>query len=575
MIREKTLSLITYLLLILAINTLFSFIDLKIDLTEDKRHSISKETKDIIKNLDDIIFIKVYLDGEFPSEFKHLQSELLNLLSSFKSIAKENLDFEIINPHKTNDEEEKTALFRQLVKNGLTPTDIEVISASKKSNQIIFPGALIYYKGKKRAVNFLKNSTTKRPGENINYSIENLEYEFISTIQHITKKYKEKIAFLEGNGQLSIEEVYDLTESILQDNNKLSYYYNIERFNIKQFKLDSSTMKADISHQISTLNEYKTLISAKPIVAFNMLEKFILDQYLMNGGRILWLIDGVNASMDSLKTAKKSFIALKNDLNIDDQLFKYGVRINANLIEDLRSTHIPIVTGYSNNLPQQSFLPWPYQPLLLSSSEHLISKGIDAIKCDFASSIDTIKNGITKTILITSSKQSRCNPAPAKISLGIIENPPPMSSFNKSQLPIGVLLEGEFESAFKNRIIPKQKGVEFKDKSIKTKMIVVSDGDIARNNVSKNGDIYPLGYDKFIKHTYTGNKKFLMNSIHYLCDDIGLAKLKSKEIKLRLLDKKKITKYRLWLQLINILLPLLVLLILTTFFFHLKKYEYA
>ena len=498
----------------------------------------------------------------------------MNLLTSFKSIAGDNFDYEVIDPNNTNDESEKIDLFKQLVKDGLTPTDIEIRSTSSKSSQIIFPGALIYYKDRQQAVNFLKNSVTKQAGEYINASIENLEYEFIAAIHHLAKNNIEKIAFLEGNGELTDKEVYDLTESVLQDNDKLSYHYAIERFNIKEFEIDISKMEADISKQILDLSSFKALIIAKPTIAFNMLEKFIIDQYIMNGGKILWLIDGVNATMDSLQKAN-SFIALKNDLNLDDQLFKYGVRINPNLIEDLRSTQIPIVTGYSNNMPQQSYFPWPYYPLLFSEINHPISKGLDAIKCDFASSIDTIQNTIKKTILLTSSKQSRINPTPAKISLGSLQKPPPIESFNKSQLPIAVLLEGEFESVFKNRILPKEQSIDFKDKSKPTQMIVVADGDVARNSVSNNGDIYPLGYDRFINYTYPGNKKFIMNSIHYLCDDVGLTQLKSKEIKLRLLDKEKIASNMFLIQFINIVFPLLLLLIATLLFLNFKKRKYA
>ena len=570
----KRLSFLPPLLLVILVNILLSWIDFRIDLTEDKKHSISEETKQILTDLEDVVFIKIYLAGDFPTEFKHLQSELLNLLTSFKSIAGDNFDYEVIDPNNTNDESEKIDLFKQLVKDGLTPTDIEIRSTSSKSSQIIFPGALIYYKDRQQAVNFLKNSVTKQAGENINASIENLEYEFIAAIHHLAKNNIEKIAFLEGNGELTDKEVYDLTESVLQDNDKLSYHYAIERFNIKEFEIDSSKMEADISKQILDLSSFKALIIAKPTIAFNMLEKFIIDQYIMNGGKILWLIDGVNATMDSLQKAN-SFIALKNDLNLDDQLFKYGVRINPNLIEDLRSTQIPIVTGYSNNMPQQSYFPWPYYPLLFSEINHPISKGLDAIKCDFASSIDTIQNTIKKTILLTSSKQSRINPTPAKISLGILQNPPPIESFNKSQLPIAVLLEGEFESVFKNRILPKEQSIDFKEKSKPTQMIVVADGDVARNSVSNNGDIYPLGYDRFINYTYPGNKKFVMNAIHYLCDDVGLTQLKSKEIKLRLLDKEKIASNMFLIQFINIVFPLLLLLIATLLFLNFKKRKYA
>ena len=571
---RKYYSSLVFILLIILTNILVSFTDFSLDLTADGKHSISEETIKTLEKVDDIVFIKVYLEGDFPAEFKHLHSEVLNLLSSFKTIADDNLEFEFINPNEGRNEKEKVDLYKQLVKQGLAPTDIEIKKAGSSINQIIFPGAIIYYKDKEIAVNFLKNSITKNAGENINASVENLEFEFISAIYHISKTKTHRIAFLEGNGELSASEVYDITESVMQDNDKLSYHYTIDRFNIKEFEIDSNTLQADISIQVKKLTSYKAIIIAKPTITFNMLDKFIIDQYLMNGGKILWLIDGAKASMDSLQQ-NKSFIATNNDLKLSDQLFKYGIRINANLIEDLRSTEIPIVTGYSNNIPQQSYFPWPYYPLLFSENNHPISKGLDAIKCDFASSIDTIKNNINKTILLHSSKQSRISPTPAKVSLGILENPPPLTSFNKEKLPIAVLLEGEFESVFKNRILPKNQKLNFVSQSKKTQMIVVSDGDLIRNSVSNNGDIYPLGYDRFIKYTYLGNKKFIMNSIHFLCDETGLTQLKSKEIKLRLLDKEKIKNNKTFIQLINILLPLLILLIFAFIFTKMKKKKYA
>ena len=571
---KKHLNIIAFASIIILINVLFSFTDFQVDLTTDGKHSISKETELILTNLDDNIFIKVYLDGEFPAEFKHLQSEVVNLLSSFKSIANSNIDFEFLNPNNSANEKEKVDLFKQLVKQGLAPTDIEIRKAESSLNQIIFPGASIYYKDKKIAVNFLKNSVAKQAGENINSSIENLEYEFISAIYHITKTKTHKIAFLEGNGELLASEVYDVTESVMQDNDKLSYHYSIDRFNIKEFEIDSTTMQADIAIQLQKLNNYKAIIIAKPTIAFNMLDKYLIDQYLMQGGKILWLIDGVNANMDSLQQSR-DFIATANNLNLSDQLFKYGVRINSNLIEDVRSTEIPIVTGYSNNIPQQSYFPWPYYPLLFSENNNPISKGLDAVKCDFPSSIDTIKNNIKKTILLHSSKESRAIPTPAKVSLGILENSPKLSSYNKENLAIAVLLEGEFESVFKNRILPKNQKINFIDKSKTTQMIVVSDGDLIRNHVSTNGDIYPLAYDRFIKYTYPGNKKFIMNSVHYLCDETGLTQLKVKEMKLRLLDKEKIKNNKALIQLINIVLPLMLLGIFALIFLKLKRKKYA
>ena len=334
-------------------------------------------------------------------------------------------------------------------------------------------------------------------------------------------------------------------------------------------------MQPNLSRQLAMLNMYKVIIIAKPTIPFNDLEKLLIDQYIMQGGKILWLVDGVYANMDSLQNKSGAFIAAKNDLNIDDQLIKYGVRINANLIEDLRSTKIPIITGYSNNKPQESLFDWPYSPLLSSDNQHPITKGLDGIKCNFVSSLDTIKNNISKTILLNSSKQSRLNLAPTKISLGILENPPAIASYNKEHEPIAVLLEGEFESIFKNRLIQKKNQIQLKDKSISTKMIVVADGDLISNDVSSSGAIFPLGYDKNIKYTYAGNKYFLINCIQYLCDDISLSHLKRKELSLRMLDREKVHANKPLLQLVNIIFPILVLLIFAFYFIQNRKRKYA
>ena len=294
----------------------------------------------------------------------------------------------------------------------------------------------------------------------------------------------------------------------------------------------------------------------------------------MNGGKLLLLIDGAIAALDSLNNKNGYFVSIKNDLNLDDQLFKYGVRVNPNLVQDLRSTEIPIVTGYSNNRPIQELFKWPYYPLVSSNINHPISRNIDGIKCDFISSIDTIKNNIKKTILLESSINSRVVQTPTKVSLGIIENPPPSESFNKSNLPLAVLLSGRFTSVFKNRIVPKNNNIKFKNESDSTSIIVVSDGDLIANEELKNGSIYPLGYDKYINFILEGNKKFLMNSIQYLTDNSGTIKLRSKNIKLRLLDNKLINENKNLIVLINLLLPLLIFLLTILFLNKIYKIKY-
>ena len=572
---HKYISAVLLIVSVLFLNILIGFNNWNIDLTSDKKHSFAKESITIINNLEDKLFIRVYLEGDFPAEFKKLQKSIEDLIKRFKLIGNKNIDFEFINPNNVANENEKLALFKQLVKLKLSPTDLEIKKEGKQVNQIIFPGAIIYYKEKQVAVNFLKQSPGKSTVSNINTSIQALEYEFVSAIEHLTKNNLTKIAFLEGNGELNEQQVYDITESVLKDNFNLSYHYKVDRFNIKEFSIDSATNLPDLSRQTILLNTYKAIIIAKPTIPFNNLDKLLIDQYIMQGGKVLWLIDGIKASMDSLKNKSGSFIATKNNLNIDDQLLSYGVRVNSNLIQDLRSTKIPIITGYSNSKPQQSYFSWPYSALLVSDSKHVISNGLDGIKCEFVSSIDTIKNNIQKTILLHSSKESRLNPSPSKISLGILETPPLSTSYNKKFLPIAILLEGEFESVFKNKLFQKNKQIKFISKSVITKMIVISDGDMIANQLSKSGAIYPLGYDKNLKFTFDGNKHFLINAVQYLCGDNSLSHIKEKELSLRMLNKKKIQENRFIIQMINIALPILLLLLFALFFISYKKRKYA
>ena len=481
------------------------------------------------------------------------------------------VDFQFIDPNKDSNNDK---LFQQLVKQGLMPTDLEIRKTGSLLNKIIFPGAIIYYKDKNIPVNFLKNKFYNSTSQNINLSIENIEYEFISAILKITSNKRDKIAFLKGNNELKEEQVHDIMYSVLNDNFSLNNYFDIDQLDIKEFQLDSNTLEPDISDKIHSMSNYKAIIIAKPSNSFNNLDKFLIDQYIMNGGKVLWLIDGVSADMDKLRDNPEGFIANKNQLNISDQLFKYGVRINTDLIQDKRAVEIPIVTGYSNNLPQQDFFLWPYFPLLKSSSAHPISRGLDAIRCVFVSSIDTIDNNIKKTILLESSKQSRIIPAPLNINLNILRNPYKINTYQASY-PVAVLLEGEFESVFKNRILPKENNISFRQSSDKNKMIVVSDGDLIANEVSDKGTIYPLGYDKFINYTYEGNKHFLINCIEYLCDSNGVSILKAKELKMRLLNKVIIQEYYLYIQIINILTPLLLLFIFAAYYRFNYKRKYV
>ena len=547
-------------IIIISVNVISNFFSFDIDLTEDKKYTLSDNSKKILSRVDDILTIKVYLEGELPTGFQMLSSSINDFLINCKN-ENSQIQFEFINPNDNN-ESKKQEIFTQLQSQGLFPTDLTIKKTSETSRKIIFPGAIMYFKEKRESVNMLENNFSLSPQQNINNSIENVEFHLISTINKILNDRKDNIAFLKGNGELSSTQTFDIIKSVSNDNNNLNYYYNVEEFDLKKFEFDSINNQPDISLQLKNLNRYKVIIIAKPTIPFNKLDKFLIDQYIMNGGKLLLLIDGVNASIDSINNQNGYFIAKKNDLNLDDQLFKYGVRINSDLVQDLRSTEIPIVTGYSNNRPIQELFKWPYYPLISSKSNHPITNNLDGIKSDFISSIDTLKNNIKKTILLESSNNSRLVQSPSKVSLGIIENPPPAESYNKENIPLAVLLTGKFTSVFKNRIVPKNNEINFKSSSDSTSIIIVSDGDLIANEVSSSGNAFPLGYDKFINYTFDGNKKFIINAIQYLNDQNGLIKLRSKNIKLRLLNNDIISNYRMPITIINLILPILIFLFL-------------
>jgi len=577
--KDSFKSLLYSIILLVLINLLGSYINFNYDLTAEKRHTISDISEEILLNLDDIIYVKIFLKGEYPSGFKRLEKSTREILEKFKDISGNRFNFVFINPSESDSEEERNKVYQQLIDLGLKPTDLQVKEKDGMSSSIIFPGAILYYKEKNIALELLKNEVGLSPQLALNKSIEMLEYEFISAISKLTRKKKESIAFLSGHNELDNIEVADICYSVMQNNFSLSEYYDIEHFDITKFEIDSNSNQPDIARQLDKLKSYKVIIIAKPSKPFNNLEKLLIDQYIMSGGNILWLLDGVNADMDSLNTKDGYFIANNNNLNLNDMLFVYGARINSDLIQDKRAAEIPIITGYSGNTPQQSFFSWPYYPLLLSISEHNISKGLDAIKCEFVSSIDTIQNNIKKEILLQSSNKSRVVPSPQRISLGILKNIPKEEYFNSPNIPIALLLEGEFKSVFRNRIQSKNNNIEFKEKSKNAKMIIVSDGDIIRNDFSeKTGNIYPLGYDKFGKFVYPGNKNFIINCIHYLSDnmkDLILSPIKTKKIKLRLLDKEKVQKNRDFIQLINIFIPIILIISFGLIYRYNKRKKYA
>ncbi len=519
----------------------------RFDLTVDKRYTLSEASRTILDNIDEQVIIKVYLEGDFPSEFKRLQTETLQHLEELKAL-NNNIKFRFIDP---------LAQAQELIEMGLQPSRLSTQEGGNVSETIIFPWATVDYNDKTENVSLLTTQTTTTQEEQLQGSIQNLEYAFADALYKVSSDKKQTIAILKGNGEL--DDIY--LASFLR---KLSEYYLLA-----PFTLDS--VSNNPQKTLEELNTYDLTIIAKPIEKFNEEEKFTLDQYITNGGKSLWLIDNVIAEMDSL-IATGETLAYNRDLNITDLLFSYGVRLNYDIVKDMYSSTIRLASGNVGGQTQfQDFL-WQYHPVITSENNHPITTNIEAVNLKFASSIDTLKNDINKTVLLKSSKLSKPIGTPNIIALEEISKKPVPEDYNNGTKTLGVLLEGEFISAYTNRVKPFNTKL-FIDKSDSNKMIIISDGDIIANQTHQ-GQPLELGLDKWTNQQY-GNKTFLLNAVNYLLDDSGLIKLRSKTVDLQFLDKQKVIESRTTYQLINVVLPLLLLAIFGILFTFLRKRSYS
>ena len=341
--------------------------------------------------------------------------------------------------------------------------------------------------------------------------------------------YKPKIAFLEGHNELSELETADITHSLGSIKGSLSEYFNVERINIKEYEIDSNGTSS-LSNQLNRLEKYKAIIIAKPTQAFSEVDKFLIDQYVMRGGKTIWFLDGVAMDMDSLKGNKPFSMALPLNLNLTDILFKYGVRINYDLVMDFQADKIPVVVGYKGDVPQQQLLPWFYHPILIPKNKHSIVKNLDGIKTDFISTIDSVKTlNIKKTPLLFTSPYTKIVKTPHRVSLQILEQEPPLEQFQSGEKITAYLLEGKFESVFKNRIAPNNKNLIPKNESVSNKMLVFSDGDLIKNKVSSSGKAFPLGYNKYSNIQYNGNKRIIVNALNYILGNENIINIRSKK----------------------------------------------
>ena len=555
--KNNLKSLLGILTVVLFLNVLSNGFFHRFDLTKDKRYTLSPISLNIIKQVQNPLSVKIYLQGDLPAEFKRLQSETRDLFEEFQAYNK-NIIFEFVDP--LENEHESMDNIKELYQKGLTPINITVDDKGKQSQEMVFPWAIAVYNNKEVNIPLLKNSMGASTTEKVIVSVQHLEYSIADAINKITKEKQKKIAIIKGNGEF--QERF-IAKFLMQIH---------ESYLLGPFTLDS--VAKNPTGSLEALQKYDLAIIAKPTETFSDAEKQVLDQFIINGGKTLWLIDQVNMEMDSLYNSTGSNLAFPRDLNLNDMFFKYGFRINPNLVKDEQGSPIKLASGEPGSATQYQEFNWKFAPQVYPVSKHPIVKSLGGIKFDFANSIDTLKNGIKKTVLLQSSQYSKRIGSPVEINLNIVgEETSPNHYLNTGNIPLSVLLEGSFHSAFENRVLPfDQKSFQPVGKA--NKMIVISDGDMIRNQLDKNFQPVELGYDQRSGNLYD-NKDFLMNCVNYLLDDNGLINIRSKDLDLPLLDKEKVYESYTTTQILTIGLPILILGLFGFVFTFLRKKKYA
>ena len=564
--------LLFVIFIIIIINIISSYVFTRIDLTNEKRYTLSESTQQLLKDIDDIVFFRVFLDGEFPAGFKRLKRETKELLDEFRAYNK-NIGYSFINPSASDNAQERNDTYQLLMEQGLNPTDLQVKTKGGMEQQVIFPGALVSYKNNEMPIELLDAQFNVPPEAALNNSIQNLEFKFATVISRLIKNVKPRIAFIEGHGELDDQETYDITLALQND-----YIVDRVTINEKINALVNRSLTDSVKNEYTIKPTYAAIIIASPDSLFSQKDKFIIDQYIMYGGKVMWLIDPVFASMDSIQQQENT-VAIEKNIDLQNQLFNYGVRLNSDLVLDLNALPIPIRTGQVGGQAQIDFFPWYYFPIITATSKHPIVKNLNAIKTQFVSSLSPVNvEGVKETVLLSTSDYSKTVSMPAVISLRMLQEEPNVIEYSGPSKDVAILLEGEFKSDFRNRLpesILVDKAIGFKEKSVPTRMIVVSDGDIIKNQFHiPKGYPLPLGFDQFTRETF-GNKEFILNSMNYLTDGAGLISLRSRETKLRMLNRTIINENRLTWQLINLLAPVILVILVGFLLVWLRKRKYT
>jgi len=581
----KKLSDITRFLIVTAGVLILGFIlcfkFFKLDVTEEKRHSLTDTTIETITNLDDQIFFKVYLTGDLPSEYKKLEKAIKEKLDEFRDYSDDLIDYEFVNPYVSEDMKENQRFWSKLFDAGVKLTRRELQDDDAQKEKFIFNGALMNINGVDYPVNFLRsynqNTSSGEVESMINSSITNLEYELISNISQHTRRIKPRVGVLDGHGELADLQLYSITSSLRE-------FYDLERVYLDE-RIDALTEKQ--AQGISRNLLYDAVIIPKPVKPFSKKDQFVLDQYVMHGGKLLWFLDAMSADMDSLVTQEQA-LSMPMDLGLSNMLFDYGVRINNDLVIDLNSILIPMDVGPIGDRRNIQPVPWFYMPRLVIDSVlapyHPINKNLHSIVSEFVSSIDTIENGVKKKVLLTTSKKSRRLKPPVRVNLNLAQfgseyfsNPATLDPYS----PVAVLLEGEFPSTFKNRgvqdTIRNNSDIAYREKSVPNSMIVVSDGDIIRNDILPTPEGYrplDLGFDQAQGGIAFDNTEFILNCMNYLLDDKAVIAVRTRTFKSRLLSAAKVSDNKFLIKFINVALPIALMALLGIVMYFIRKSKY-
>lgn len=571
--RNTIIGLLVALAAVILVNVISSFLFYRIDLTKDKRHSLSKGTIEMLNNLEDRVYIRVYLKGkDQPADYQLFAKQVEQVLQDFRGYSK-NVYFEFIDPLEGKTAEEVNSILGEFVKKGLDPIPVSREDGSGYSTHMVIPGAIVSYRDHEYPAKLVVSDPS---GANwMQYSIEELEYNLVAPIRRLMKTEKPRVAFLDGHGELDF---WNTCWVGMQ----LQRFYNVGRITLDG-KINSLREISVLDSTSQTLelgrNKYDVLIIAQPTQPFKEYDKYIIDQFIMRGGKVLWLIDNTTASLDSLQNTPE-FFATPRALYVNDLLFTYGVRINPNLIQDLSCLPIPQQVGFIGDQPQYKFMAFPYILDIVNFGDHPVVRNIKEVKSEFAGSIDLVgKNAdLKKTVLLCSSDRSKLVPTPSIVTLKVGVTQPNPQEFAFRNLPVAVLVEGEFESAFKG-ILPVEfdtiKELDFRPKGEYSRQIFVSDGDIIRNPFDKKrNQPYPAGYDIYTRKMYD-NTEFIVNCVNYLCADDDLLQLRSKNFRIGSLNKEKIRGHKTFLATLNIVIPLAVIAIMGIILILLRKSKFS